>query len=110
MSKNSVTLTTNDSVKICTVSRGTYMEMYESSLCIYGSFDGGTVTIQVSPDRGTTKITQKDIGGTSVVATENETYNIRLGYAGILGQELEIYATITGATNPNITVDSFDNK
>ena len=66
--------------------------------------------IQASPDGGTTKVTLKDVGGTAVSITENDVYNIRLGYAGKLGEEIEIYATLAGATSPTVDIIAFDNR
>lgn len=113
MSKHTALLNDNESVLITTVGRGTEMDMYETSVFVgltSDDFGGGTVTIQASPDNGTTKTTLKDVAGTVVSITENDVYNIRLGYAGQLGGEIEIYATMTGGTDPSVNIIAFDNR
>ena len=114
MSKHTQQLTDNTSVKICSVSRGTDMDAYEVTVFAVGgggnNFGSGTVTIQASPDGGTTKVTLKDVGGTTVSITTDDVYNIRLGYAGKLGEEIELYATMQGATSPTVDIVAFDNR
>lgn len=114
MSKHSVQLTDNESKLICSAGRGTEMDAYEMTVFVVGGggndFGGGTVTIQASPDNGTTKVTLKDVAGTVVSITEDDIYNIRLLYAGKLGEEIEIYATMAGATSPTVDVIACDNR
>jgi len=117
MSKHTATLDDNESVKICSVSRGTDMDAYEvtvfaTAVAATDGFDSGTVTIQASPDGGTTKVTLKDVGGTTVAITTDDVYNIRLGYAGKLGEEIELYATMTSAAggSTNVVITAFDNR
>lgn len=110
MSKHTAVIDANESVEICTVSRGTDMDAYETTVFATGTFGSGTLTLQASPDGGTTKVTLKDVGGTTVSITADDVYNIRLGYAGKLGEEIKIYATMQGATNPNVVVTAFDNR
>lgn len=110
MAKHSVTIDADESVKICSVGRGTGKDAYEVTVFAYGSFGSGTVTIQASPDAGTTKVTLKDVAGSTVSITTPDVYNIRTGFAGINGQEIELYATMSGSTTPSVTVDAFDNR
>lgn len=114
MSKHTAQLTADESVKICSVSRGTEMDAYEVTVFAVdgggNGFGSGTVTIQASPDGGTTKVTLKDVGGTTVSITADDVYNIRLGYAGKLGEEIDIYATMSGSTSPTVDIVAFDNR
>lgn len=111
MSKHTALLNANESVEICPVSRGTEMNAFETTVFVTGDFDGGTVTIQASPDGGATKVTLKDVAGTVVSITEDDVYNIRLGYAGKLGQEIILYATMAGSGgSPDVDVVAFDNR
>jgi hypothetical protein len=110
MSKHTATIDANESVEICSVSRGTDMDAYEVTVFATGAFGSGTVTIQASPDGGTTKVTLKDVGGTTVSITQDDVYNIRLGYAGKLGEEIKLYATMQGATDPDVAITAFDNR
>ena len=110
MSKSTINLAANESKLLATAGRGSDMDAYEITVFVTGSFGSGTVTIQASPDGGTTKVTLRDVAGTIVSITDNDVYNIRLGYAGKLGEEIQLYATIAGATTPDVDVTSFDNK
>ena len=113
MSKHTALLDDNESILIASVSRGTEMDRYEISVFVGltgDDFGSGTVTIQASPDKGVTKTTLKDVAGTVVSITENDIYNISLGYAGKLGQEIDIYATMAGGTTPNVNIVAFDNR
>jgi len=110
MSKHTAQIDDNESVLITSVSRGTEMDAYEITVFVTGGFGGGTTTIQASPDGGTTKVTLKDVAGNVVSITEDDVYNIRLGYAGKLGEEIEIYATMAGATAPAVNIAAFDNR
>jgi len=60
----------------------------------FGTFGGGTLAIQGSPDAGTTKVTL----GTDVTWTANGLGNF------LLPQGYTVYATLTGSTTPSITV------
>ncbi len=57
-------------------------------------YDGGTVTLQASPDDGTTWITLT-VDGSPATFTANAVRVI-----DYLGQGLQMRATLTGATNP----------
>ena len=113
MSKHTATLTDNESVFLATVGKRCGIDMYEITVCVYdgggNGFGGGTVTLQASPDNGTTKVTLRDIAGTIVSITQDDIYNIRLGYANKNGEELQIYATMAGATAPTVNVAAYDN-
>lgn len=114
MSKTQVQLTGNESKLLATVGRGASMDAYEITVFVTGGggndFGGGTVTIQASPDGGVTKVTLRDVAGTIVSITDDDVYNVRLGYAGTLGGEIQIFATMAGATAPTVDVVGFDNK
>lgn len=107
--KNQVEIDNNESVFIGVARRGNLTDMYETTILATGEFGGGTVTIQASPDGGATKINLRDITGEVVAITAADAYNVRLGLAGKLGEELELYATMAGATAPAVTLWTFDN-
>ncbi len=83
---------------------------FGASIFIYGTFDSGTATVQVSPDGGTTKFTVKDQSGSDIAPTANFYSNFELGIANVNGEELEIYVNLAGATSPDITVDLYDTR
>ncbi len=97
--------------KVCTVNiPGTATEWFANSY-VYGTFGGGTVTLFVSPDNGTTKIALKDaISGTAVSVASTAAMNtLRLGSGNKNNDKAIIYATLAGATNPNLNVTIQDN-
>lgn len=115
MSKHVKTLTDNESLPLCKVSRGTDMDAFEVTVFVYSGggngFNSGNVTIQASPDGGTTKVTLKDVAGSTVAISDDDVYNIRLGYAGKLGEEIELFATMQAAVGAtNVEVVAFDNR
>ncbi len=116
MSKHTATLITNESVFISSVSRGTEMNSYEITVFATDGgglgFNTGTVTIQASPDAGATLVTLKDVGGVIVSITSDDVFNIRLGFAGKLGEEIKIFATMFGAAGgtANVAINAFDNR
>jgi hypothetical protein len=111
MTKHTVSIDADESVKICSVGRACDASGYNITVFATGGFGSGTVTIQASPDSGTTKVTLKDVAGSTVSITSDDVYNIKdLGYAGINGEEIEIYATMSGSTTPTVTVAAFDNR
>ena len=111
MSKHTENLTSDTSIKICSAGRGTHMDAYVVTVFADGNFGGGTVTIQASPDSGSTLVTLKDQGGTTVSITADDVYAIGpLGYAGRNGEEIEIYATMSGSTTPDVNITAFDNR
>lgn len=112
MAKYTLTFNANAAdQKVMTVKiPGTATEWFANSY-VYGTFGGGTVTLFASPDGGTTKIALKDaISGTAIsVATTAAMNTIRLGSGSKLDDNIGIYATLSGATNPSLTVAIFDN-
>ena len=111
MAKYTLAFTADASLqKVCTVNRNKNQEWFANSF-VYGTFGGGTMTLFVSPDGGTTKIALKDsIAGTAIsVATTAAMNSIRLGCGDNNTDNLIIYATLSGSTNPALTVAIFDN-
>lgn len=112
MAKYTLTFAADASLsKVCTVNRRNMAQEWFANSFVYGTFGGGTVTLFVSPDGGTTKIALKDaISGTAIsVATTAAMNSIRLGNGGTNSDALIIYATLAGSTNPAMTVAIFDN-
>lgn len=98
-------------VKVCTVNRRRDATLWEATSFGYGTFGGGTITLFVSPDGGTTKVPLKDaVSGTAVsVATSGAMNFLKLGSGGTNSDELIIYATLAGSTAPALTLAIFDN-
>lgn len=112
--KHTATLDQDASVALCEVHRTVGLDIFEATVLVYGTggnnFGSGTVTLQASPDGGTTKINLRDVAGTLVNIVDNDAYNIRLGNGNSLGDSITLYATMAGATSPSVQVDVFDNR
>jgi hypothetical protein len=65
------------------------------SVVAWGDFGGGTLTLQMSPDMGTTWINVDRPGDNYVTFTANGEGGIELGLC-------LLRASLTGSTNPNI--------
>lgn len=112
MAKYTLDFTADASLsKVMTVKLpGVATEWFANSY-VYGTFGGGTLTLFASPDGGTTKIALKDaISGTAIsVATTAAMNTLRLGTGANNNDNIIIYATLAGSTNPALTVAIFDN-
>lgn len=74
---------------------------------VYGDFGGGTVSVSLSPDGGTTDITAID-SGSAVNITSDEARNIIVNSDE--SNPVQIRFTMAGATNPDVTVKVYDNS
>lgn len=108
--KHTAQIDTNESVFICDVRRIVEKPMFKATIAVSGSFGGGTVTLQMSPDGGTTKINLRDVTGTIASITANDAYNIELGYGSTNGDNIKLYASMAGATAPDVDIAVFDNQ
>lgn len=94
---------------IVTVHKPRTLTEWFATFNAYGTFGGGTLSYAISTDGGTTKVAMKDISGSSYSATANDSVNISTGVSNHNGREPIIYAVLTGATSPSITIDVLDN-
>ncbi len=87
-------------------------EEWAATVAIQGTFGGGTVTLFQSLDRGTTKIQVRDLAGTLYSTTSNDTFAwvIPGGNSDSQNSEIKLYATLAGATSPNLNVIIIDNN
>lgn len=100
------------STVLANIHRRADSQSYAGSFFAQGTFGSGTVTLQVSIDGGTTKITVKDVLGNNVSLSANGYQNFVLGNPSTdLGaDQITLYATLVGSTNPSLTVALFDNR
>lgn len=112
MAKYTKTLTVDGDTAICQIDRRRAdTNAWQGSIFAYGVFGSGTVAMKMSPDGGTTKIAMKDFNGTAITGTSAYAFNTQpLGNGSHLGDFITIYASLSGSTNPSITVDLFDNR
>lgn len=88
-----VALVLLDEVDVDTVGDAVAVDGGEHTVVVWGAnFGGGTVTIELSPDDGTTWITLQDWSLTNVDFTANEARMI-----GALGQGLKLRAVLSGS-------------
>lgn len=113
MARYQVTLTTAaPTAYLCDVVRRHDADAWLGTAYSYGTFGGGTVAIQASPDGGTTKCTLKQ-EGTNVDATKTADGTVNVLHGGDsknLSGNPQIYATITGSTGASVTVVLYDNR
>lgn len=113
MAKITSTLSGNGDVEIGRVrrNRDRQVRFYKATISIYGTFGGGTATLKMSSDGGTTKYALKDAPGSSgsdITYTANGSANIELGFSDDNDTEFKLYVSLAGATDPEITIDVFD--
>jgi hypothetical protein len=95
---------------ICDVIKPRSLTNWKATAVFYGDDGGGTTTLHVSPDGGTTKVPLVNTSNTAVSVTAPGTANLELGIGSTNSDALKIYATLTGSTNPAWTVAIFDNN
>jgi hypothetical protein len=113
MARYQVTLTTaSPTAYLCDVVRRHDSEAWVGTAYSYGTFGGGTVAIQGSPDGGVTKCTLKQ-EGTNVDATKTADGTVNVIHGGDANKNADypkIYATLTGSTGATVTVVLYDNR
>ena len=109
MAYRATAITANGTYEIAKVHLKSNVTEYLATITSFGTFGGGTITIQLSPDGGTTKITQDSSPGTPYSATANSTINFRSGGGSDNTSSPILYATLSGATNPSLTIAVDDN-
>lgn len=75
-----------------------------------GTFGAGTVTINVSPDGGTTLAPLAPINGSSPSITALGAYTFKIGNGDKNADQPKIYAAVGVATNPVLTLTVWDNN
>lgn len=87
-------------------------DSYVATISVYGTFGGGTVTIFMSPDNGTTKIALIDpLTSAAISLTSARAFNIKAGAgSGNAGAtDVKLYATLAGSTGANLNITVHDN-
>ncbi len=73
-------------------------------------FGGGTVTVNVSPDNGTTLAPLAPINGSSPSITAVGAYTFKIGNGDKNSDQPKIYVAIGAATTPNVNIIAWDNN
>lgn len=84
-------------------------EPWIGTVFIGGTFGGGTITFQSSPDGGTTKIPETNLSGAAFSMTTAGSVQVSLGNADVTANQIKLYAVMTGSTSPTVTATVFDN-
>lgn len=109
MAKIAKQITEDGDTLLCDVRKPRNAGYYLATVCISGTFGGGTAKLQVSPDRGVTKIDAVDESGEAITATGSYIGNIKLG-ASIGNEDApQLYVNVNGSTSAEIDVVLFDN-
>lgn len=96
--------------QIVVVHKPRSLTQWMATINAHGTFGSGTLSYLISTDGGTTKTTLKDLTGVAYSATAADCINMALGVANHNGYEPILYAALTGATNPSITIDVETNE
>ena len=79
-----------------------------ASVFIDGVFGGGTVTLQASPDSGTTLTNIKDKNSQSISLNSAAVVPVEFGCGSHNDDIILLYATLSGATSPTVNITVFD--
>ena len=111
MAKYTATLTTaSASTFVCNVNKKRDFEFWQATFFAWGTFGGGTVNWLISPDGGITQIAMYDASGTPYTSTANDDFTATLGGGGALGDQIQVYATLTGSVGATVNLAVFDNN
>jgi len=110
MAKITTNITSATTTEITTARKSRDVPYYFATIFVTGTFGGTTVTLQASPDGGTTKVTLNDpLTGTAYSLTANGAIDIKLGAGGTNSDQIRLYAVTTGGAGININANVFDN-
>lgn len=111
--KHSISFNADGSTLIGRIPKIEGADRYFATIFAYSGggsgFGGGTLTIQLSPNGGTTKVNASKPDGNALAFTANGAQNIETAY-GNSQNGIDVYATLSGSTTPNVIVDLFDNR
>lgn len=106
-----VIISSNASAKLCNIHRRRPAYAFIATVLVSGTFGGGTVALGVSPDNGTTIFPIKDeTGNAQSVTALGAMLTKPLGDSNSNGDGLSLWVTVSGATSPNISINTFDNN
>ena len=111
--KHSVTFSADGSQLLGRVPKIDGADRFFATILAYSGggsgFGGGTLTIQLSSNDGATKVDASKPDGNALDFTTNGAQNIELAF-GNSQNGIDVYATLAGATAPNVVVDIFTNR
>lgn len=108
--QNNAAITADGSYKLGTVRKKRDLTEWFGLFYAYGTFGSGTIAWQWSPDGGTTKLAINDLSGAAITSTSNDNFVSNFATGSSLSDGIDLYITLTGSTNPSITVGYYDNN
>ena len=83
--------------------------MWEGAVYASGTWDSGTLTLYKTYDNGTSKYPETDLTGvTTTLTADGSTGIMEVPQAKNTGKTTKIWGIVTGATNPNLSVQCID--
>lgn len=105
------TITADSTTEIAMPVKRHDVQSYAATFFIDGNDGGGTWTLQVSPDGGTTKYTVKNTLGSDITGTAAAYHNYVLaGDSGANSGNMKLYLVLSGAVAPTLKYYNFDNR
>jgi len=95
---------------IATCNKPVTGERYEASIQMGGTFGGGTLSLFISMDGGTTKNTLDNLSGTPYATAVAKTIEIDVALDNSHNGDVKIYGTLAGSTSPTLVVLVTDNN
>lgn len=110
MAKYTATLTAqNTRTFICGAHQNRNLKNWLGTFVVWGTFGGGTVTWEMSPDGGTTFISLMDASGSPTTSSAADNFTTELGNGSTNSDDILLYASVATATNPSINIAVYDN-
>lgn len=110
IANNGTPITANGTYYIADVNKKRDLVQWFGTFFGYGTFGGGTIAWEISPDGGTTKLPLLDASGNAITSTTNDNFTSNLAGGADNFDAPKLYAIVTGATSPSINVILFDNN
>lgn len=110
MAKHTVSLTGSSGSEVIGKTNNTPngADGYGGTVFIKNNSGTGTITLQMSPDGGTTKYTVKDVTGTDITGTSNGAFSFVTGIGNKVSEYITFYATLSGGSSADFDVILFD--
>lgn len=107
MSKITTIITANGDYLVAKSAKPRGADSYKATVIVAGTWSGGTIAWKLSPDKGVTKINAFDATGVAYSSSADDNFNIELAGSAMNGP-IELYASLSGAATPSLTITVFD--
>lgn len=110
MAKFTTTLVANGTADLGYVHKRVDDYLWAGLVFAYGTWGGGTLAFKWSPDGGTTKINLPNTQNTAVSFSADNSARSDMLTGKNQSDKIKIYAVLTGATSPSLTIGYYDNN